>query len=84
MHIPDMCIHFFSVSMLMHKGDKITFNNTGFTIYVKDWKITTGYIEGTLFYFDTSNPTIHSHMDVARSIDIWHQRMGHMLHNALI
>jgi hypothetical protein len=84
MHVPDACTHFFSVSALTRKGGKIAFDKAGFTIYVKDRKIATGYMEGNLFYFDTSNPAIHTHTDAAKSIDIWHQRMGHMSHNALM
>ena len=83
MHVPDAGACYFSVSSLMQKGGQITFKDRKLTISVRGQQITQGYQEGNLFWIDTSNTSLHAINTVALSIDLWHERMGHMSSQAL-
>jgi len=83
MHVPDAEACYFSVSALLKKGGKIIFKDNGFTIELCGQQLAKGYMEGNLFWFDSSKAALHTAASVSPPIDIWHYRMGHMLYNAL-
>ena len=83
MHVPNASARYFSVSSLMQKGGQITFKDRKLTISVRGQQIAQGYQEGNLFWIDTSNTSLHAINTVALSIDLWHERMGHMSSQAL-
>ena len=84
MHISDAGAHYFSVSALLSKGGKIIFEQNGFTIMLRGQQLAKGYMEGNLFWFDTSKAALHAAVGAPLPIDIWHYRMGHMLYNTLM
>ena len=83
MHVSDTGTHYFSVSMLMQKGDQITFKDNKFRISVQGHRIAKGYQEGNLFWMDTSTTALHTISNTPTPIDLWHARMGHMSYQAL-
>ena len=55
----------------------------GFDIFINKQKITHGYLEDNLFWFDTAKSSLHM-LSGSPSLHIWHQHMGHMSYNALM
>ena len=83
MHVPDAEARYFSVSALLSKGGKIMFEDKGFTIILRGQQLAKGYMEGNLFWFDSSKAALHAAASTSPPIDIWHYCMGHMSYNAL-
>ena len=83
MHVPDAEARYFSVSTLLKKGGKIIFKDNGFTIKLRGQQLAKGYMEGNLFWFDSSKAALHTAASMSPPIDIWHYCMGHMSYNAL-
>ena len=82
MHVPDAHARYFSVSALLRKGGKLTFDGTGFNLFIGKVKVARGYIEDNLFWLDTSLAALNAHT-VSQPLELWHQRMGHMSFKAL-
>ena len=83
MHVPDAGARYFSVvSALLQKGGQITFKPNKLSISIRGNQIAEGYQEGNLFWIDTSQTAVHA-IGAPIPIDLWHNRMGHMSHNAL-
>jgi hypothetical protein len=83
MHVPDVEACYFSVSALLKKGGKIIFKDNTFAIELRGQQLAKGYMEGNLFWFDSSKAALHTAASTSPPIDIWHYCMGHMLYNAL-
>ena len=83
MHVPDAGARYFSVSALMQKGGQITFKDKVITISAQGRQIAKGYQERNLFWIDTSNAALHAISNSPTSIQLWHERMGHMSTQAL-
>jgi hypothetical protein len=83
MHVPNAEARYFSVSALLKKGGKIMFKDNGFTIELCGQQLAKGYMEGNLFWFDSSKAALHTAASASPPIDIWHYCMGHMSYNAL-
>jgi hypothetical protein len=84
MHVPDAKLCYFSVTVLLEKKGRIVFENMGFTIYLAGTRLASGYCNGQLFWFDASISAVNAHAHVPLSIELWHQRMGHMFYPALM
>jgi hypothetical protein len=83
MHVPDVDVCYFSVTVLLEKKGRIIFENNGFSVYLQNKTLAKGYIEGRLFWFDVPTIALHMHTRASTSLEIWHKRMGHMSYNAL-
>ena len=83
MHVPDADARYFSVSALMLKGGQITFKDKRITISVHGSKIAEGYQERNLFWIDASGAALHTIATAPTSVQLWHERMGHMSSQAL-
>ena len=83
MHVPDADARYFSVTVLLEKKGRIVFENKGFSVYLQNKTLAKGYIEGRLFWFDAPTIVLHTHARTTTSLEIWHERMGHMSYNAL-
>jgi hypothetical protein len=59
------------------------FKDNGFTIELCGQQLAKGYMEGNLFWFDSSKAALHTAASASPPIDIWHYCMGHMSYNAL-
>jgi hypothetical protein len=70
MHVPDVEAHYFSVSTLLKKGGKIMFKDNGFTIELRGQQLAKGYMEGNLFWFDSSKAALHTAASASPPIDI--------------
>jgi hypothetical protein len=47
LYVPDAAARYFSVSTLLMKGGRISFEGTGFAIHLNDRKLATGYMEAS-------------------------------------
>jgi hypothetical protein len=56
----------------------------GFAIYLEGTWLASGYCNGWLFWFDTSVSAVNAHACVPLSVELWHQRMGHMSYPTLL
>jgi hypothetical protein len=86
LHVPDADERFFLINVLLLKQGHIQLKDRGFTIYLHDKPVARGYLKYNLFWMDTEVlPQLNAHCVLNPTIDlaIWHQRMGHMSHNAL-
>ena len=82
MHVPDSKGRYFSLNAAVDRGCRLGFSPKGPELYVKDKFLLRGYRDSGLFWFDTSNPALHT-LRANQPLDIWHQRMGHMSPRAL-
>ena len=76
-------MRFISIGMLIRKGTSINFLKDGFKITLNNRLIAIGYLEGRLYWLNTTQVSLNSHVKSAPSLHTWHQRMGHMSHTAL-
>jgi transposase InsO family protein len=87
LHVPDVHTRFLSTSAICDKKAQILFDQSGFEIHLDQKCIAKGYREGKLYWLDGSTgstATLNAHTGGATaSLDIWHQRMGHMSYAAL-
>ena len=83
MHVPDATTRYFSVSKLMDKGGKLLFKDNQPIISLHGWDIAKGYREGNLFWIDTSIAVLNTISYMPAPINLWHERIGHMSHQAL-
>jgi hypothetical protein len=83
MHVPDVEVRYFSVSMLLKKGGKIMFKDNSFTIELRGQQLAKGYMEGNLFWFDSSKVALHAAASMFPPIDS-HQQKGTCLHMYLL
>jgi hypothetical protein len=66
------------------KGVEVLFDSGSFKISVKQKCIATGYLEANLYWLDASTIGLNAHTkSAATTLHTWHQRMGHISHNAL-
>ena len=73
-----------SMRALAQKGAEILFDSGSFKISVKQKCIATGYLEANIYWLDVSTIGLNAHTkNAATSLHTWHQRMGHISHNAL-
>jgi hypothetical protein len=84
MHVPDAKSRYFSVTVLLEKKGCIVFKDMGFAIYLGGMCLASGYCDRRLFYFDASISAVNAHACASHSIELWHQRMGHMSYPALV
>ena len=61
----------------------MNFLKEGFQIVLNKKMIAVGYLEGHLYWLNTSNVSLNLHKKSVPTLHTWHQRMGHMSHSAL-
>ena len=83
LHVPGVQTHFISIGTLIKKGAKVNFLKDGFEIILDRKVIMIRYLEGHLYWLNTSHISINTHTKSASSLHTWHQHMGHMSHSAL-
>ena len=83
LHVPGVQTRFISIGALTGKGADVQFQKDGFEIILNGKAIAIGYLEGRLYWLNTSNVSLNSHIKSAPTLHTWHQRMGHMSHVAL-
>ena len=83
LHVPGVQMHFISIGVLTGKGAEVNFLKNGFKIVLNRKTITFGYLEGRLYWLDTSKVSLNTHKKSTPTLHTWHQRMGHMSHLAL-
>ena len=82
MHVPNAKGRYFSVNAAADRGANVDFTPTGPHLIANGKIILKGYRQSNLYWFDTSNPALHT-LRASQPPDIWHERMGHMSHKAL-
>jgi transposase InsO family protein len=80
LHVLGVQMHFISIGVLTGKGAKVQFLKDGFKITLNGRMIAIGYLEGRLYWLNSSSISINSHIKSAPTLHTWHQRMGHMSH----
>jgi hypothetical protein len=83
LHVPGVQMRFISIGALTGKGAKVQFLKDGFEIALNGRTIAIGYLEGCLYWLNSSSVSLNSHIESAPTLHTWHQRMGHMSHIAL-
>src|SRR6267142_3032419 len=83
LHVPGVQTRFISIGVLTGKGAEVNFLKDGFEIVLNKKAIAIGYLEGRLYWLNTSHVSLNTHTKSAPSLHTWHQRMGHMSHLAL-
>src|SRR6202158_6036634 len=84
LHLPEVKTRFLSTRALAQKGAQVSFDSGSFKISVKQKCIATGYLEANLYWLDASTIGLNTHTkSAATTLHTWHQRMGHISHNAL-
>ena len=84
LHLPEVKTHFMLTRALAQKGAEVLFDSGSFKISVKQKCVATGYLEAKLYWLDASTIGLNAHTkSAATSLHTWHQRMGHISHNAL-
>jgi transposase InsO family protein len=83
LHVLDVQTRFISIGALTGKGAKVQFLEDGFKIALNGRTIVIGYLEGHLYWLNSSSVSLNSHIKSAPTLHTWHQRMGHMSHVAL-
>jgi hypothetical protein len=83
LHVSGVQTRFISIGALTGKGAKVNFVKDGFEIVLNRKAIAIGYLEGCLYWLNTSNVSLNLHTKSAPTLHIWHQHMGHMSYDAL-
>ena len=83
LHVPGVQMHFISIGALTGKGAEVNFLKEGFQIILNKKTIAIGYLEGHLYWLNTSNVSLNLHKKSVPMLHTWHQRMGHMSHSVL-
>ena len=84
LHIPSVRTRFLSTRALAQKGAEISFAKDSFKVVVNQRCFAKGYLEDNLYWLDVSSiGTLASIKKSTTSLDIWHQRMGHISYAAL-
>src|ERR1700677_3738834 len=84
LYIPSVRTCFLSTRALAQKGAEISFAKDSFKVVVNQRCFVKGYLEDNLYWLDVSSiGTLASIKITATSLDIWHQRMGHISYAAL-
>ena len=84
LHVPAVKTRFISTRALAQKGASVTFDNRAFKIVHKERCVAVGYLEDNLYWLDATGSSLNAHIGgAATSLHTWHQRMGHMSHDAL-
>ena len=76
-------MHFILIGVLTGKGAEVNFLKEGFQIILNKRTIAVGYLEGCLYWLNTSNVSLNLHKKSVPTLHTWHQHMGHMSHLAL-
>src|SRR6267154_2864788 len=73
-----------STRALAQKGASITFDDRAFKIIHKGHCIAIRYLADNLYWLNAADGCLNAHIgSTTTSLQIWHQRMGHMSHAAL-
>ena len=83
LHVLGVQTCFISIGALTRKGAEVNFLKEGFQIALNKKTIAVGYLEGHLYWLNTSNISLNLHKKSVPTLHTWHQRMGHMSHSAL-
>jgi gag-polypeptide of LTR copia-type/Integrase core domain/GAG-pre-integrase domain len=84
LHVPSVHTRFLSTGAITDKNATILFDRKGFKINIDQICVAKGYRENKLYWLDTPIVSLNAHAaNKATSLQIWHQRMGHMSHAAL-
>src|SRR5712675_2697300 len=69
---------------LAENGALVIFDKKAFKIVHNGRSIAIGYLEDNLYWLNVTGSSLNTHIgDAAASLQIWHQRMGHMSHATL-
>ena len=83
LHVPGVQMRFISIGTLTGKGTEVNFLKDGFEIVLNRKTIAFRYLEGRLYWLDTSKVSLNTHKKSTPTLHTWHQHMGHMSHLAL-
>src|SRR6267154_1926639 len=84
LHVPAIKTRFMSTRALAQKGASITFDDRAFKIIHKGHCIAIGYLADNLYWLNAANGCLNAHIgSTTTSLQIWHQRMGHISHAVL-
>ena len=84
LHVPVVDNRFISTPALTEKGAEIVYSKNSCKIVVNQRPVAVGYKEAGLFWIDNSASSLNTvGKSASTSLDIWHQRMGHISHNTL-
>src|SRR5712671_4043420 len=84
LHVPMVNMHFIAVSTLEIKGSKIIFASGRAKTLIREKTIASGVRDHKLYWLNAAPISDLNHAkSVSTSLQIWHQRMGHMSHSAL-
>ena len=78
LHVPTFEYSLLSVSALDRKGMMTTFGGGECIIHKKGVTVATGYLEGPLYVMKTRPAPPNSTKALLSSLQLWHERMGHV------
>ncbi len=78
LHVPQTHSHILSTSALTLKGATVGFDHTGFAIRHSERTIADGHQNGSLYWLVGHQVLNAASSTASASLDVWHQRMGHM------
>ena len=71
LHIPGVQTRFISIGMLTGKGAEVNFLKEGFQIILNKQTIAIGYLEGHLYWLNTSNVSLTLHKKSVPTLHTW-------------
>src|SRR5882762_7161357 len=83
LHLPGTATRFISEGALADKGALLLKDSGSIKISVKGKCIAQAYRENKLYWLDIASGSLSKHIKNTSSLDLWHQRMGHVSHAAL-
>ncbi len=84
LYVPAVKTRFMSTRALAQKGAEITFSERAFQIAVNRQCVAKGYLDNNLYWLDAADLSLNTHIgNSPKSLQIWHQRMGHMSFDTL-
>ena len=83
LHLPGSATRFISEGALADKGALLLKDSSSIKISVKGKCIAQAYHENKLYWLDIVSGSLSKHIKHSLSLDLWHQRMGHVSHAAL-
>src|SRR6266404_1762542 len=83
LHLPGKATRFISESALADKGALLLKHRGSIKIAVKGKCIAQAYRKNKLYWLDIASGSLSKHIKHTLSLDLWHQRMGHVSHAAL-
>jgi len=85
LHVPDLTTNLLSVSKITQRGHTVVFDKEKCTIYDEDKNIVaTATEDHGMYKLNKSKNHVNIANTITSNYEIWHRRLGHPSHNALI